>query len=946
MVYLKRNFTLLLLSLLSLLLFSPVKSSAQGWELLPAESDHAAAVTISADGHYVVCGRSFTGMGIDTSQEVFLMKMDALGNILWTQVMGGGSNPERLLTTADGGFLVAANISNRVRLIKTDANGLVQWSKDYTAGSPQIDLNYIIESQSGGYIFTGETRSQNNTNLLLVKVALNGDTLWTKKYHWARTDYGTALTETPQNEILVAGLTNGGGGDHDNLIIKTTADGELIWKQAYPSLSTGYYIHSQPNGEIVTFSTVGSQMNRYDAEGVLLSSTSIAVGAFTFLYDAHTTADGGWIVTGFGLRSPQRPANVVVMIKVDRAGTVEWFRFHGEDDLSNGAEIIPTLDNGYMIAGQRTINNNRRAYIIKTDSLGYIYTNLISGKVALDTNMTCQPDNGEPTLANVIVEARKPNRSFYGSTDSSGCYLIDADTGSYEIILHPPSAYWMPCADSLSVTLSNFYDTTVVDFALQADIECPFMTVDLATPFLRRCFANTYSVNYCNYGTLAADSAYIDIKLDPYLHFDTSSISAQMLGADTWRFQLGQVDVSECGTFTFDVTVDCDSTVLGQTHCVEAHIYPDSLCLPPSSEWSGAFIEVEASCQDSLLNFTIQNTGSGDMNDPLRYVIIEDAILLRTAPFDLVSGASEDIPLPNNGSTYLLYAQQEPGAPGNSLPILSIEGCVGEPGLPFSTGFVNQFPQNDGSPFVEIDCRQNDGSYDPNDKQGFPTGSGPDHLIEANTDLEYLIRFQNTGTDTAFRVVIKDTLSPWLDPASIQLGVASHPYRFELRKGGLLEFTFDNIMLPDSNVNLAASNGFIKFRIAQRLDNPIGTRIENQAAIFFDFNPPIFTNTTFHTIGKDWIDIILDSEDPQTLKATTIKIYPNPMSESARIEWSGEAVQEGQFELYTLAGQMIRADHFSGTQYEFTREGLAAGLYFFSIKNQGIIMAKGKIIIH
>ncbi|MEZ4956293.1 MAG: hypothetical protein R2825_22230 [Saprospiraceae bacterium] len=91
-----------------------------------------------------------------------------------------------------------------------------------------------------------------------------------------------------------------------------------------------------------------------------------------------------------------------------------------------------------------------------------------------------------------------------------------------------------------------------------------------------------------------------------------------------------------------------------------------------------------------------------------------------------------------------------------------------------------QYPLNDADPFVDTDCRENTGSYDPNDKTGFPLGIDEDHFILKNTDIEYLIRFQNTGTDTALTVVIRDTLSPYLDPTSIEMGGGSHAFRYEI----------------------------------------------------------------------------------------------------------------------------------------------------------------------
>ena len=176
-----------------------------------------------------------------------------------------------------------------------------------------------------------------------------------------------------------------------------------------------------------------------------------------------------------------------------------------------------------------------------------------------------------------------------------------------------------------------------------------------------------------------------------------------------------------------------------------------------------------------------------------------------------------------------LEAQEEPQHPWGGPQAVALEGCGGlnNPGL------VNLFPLSDPDPFEALDCLENIGAYDPNDKQGVPEGYGSQHYIKANTDLEYLIRFQNTGTDTAFTVVVLDTLSQQLDAASVRVQVASHPMEFAMLEGGILRFTFNNILLPDSNVNQAGSNGFIKFRIAQKPDLANETLIENSAAIYF-----------------------------------------------------------------------------------------------------------------
>jgi len=133
-------------------------------------------------------------------------------------------------------------------------------------------------------------------------------------------------------------------------------------------------------------------------------------------------------------------------------------------------------------------------------------------------------------------------------------------------------------------------------------------------------------------------------------------------------------------------------------------------------------------------------------------------------------------------------------------------------------------------------------SYDPNDKlANTSTGGSEVYLIDQDDWIDYVIRFQNTGTDTAFNVVITDTLPARLDPATIAVGAASHAFNWNLSGHGIVRFNFPNILLPDSNVNEPRSHGFVGLRIRPRLPLLPGTIIENTANIYFDFNPPVIT---------------------------------------------------------------------------------------------------------
>ncbi|HOZ80180.1 MAG TPA: T9SS type A sorting domain-containing protein [Ferruginibacter sp.] len=141
------------------------------------------------------------------------------------------------------------------------------------------------------------------------------------------------------------------------------------------------------------------------------------------------------------------------------------------------------------------------------------------------------------------------------------------------------------------------------------------------------------------------------------------------------------------------------------------------------------------------------------------------------------------------------------------------------------------------------------GAFDPNDKQATPQLS-PSQV--ANGDyIDYTIRFQNTGTDTAFTVVISDTLSDDLQANTLQVTASSHNCKTTV-KNNVVFFEFLNILLPDSNINEPNSHGFVSFRIKPQTTVAPNTTIPNKAAIYFDYNAPVITNTA-GTLIKDFI---------------------------------------------------------------------------------------------
>jgi len=141
-------------------------------------------------------------------------------------------------------------------------------------------------------------------------------------------------------------------------------------------------------------------------------------------------------------------------------------------------------------------------------------------------------------------------------------------------------------------------------------------------------------------------------------------------------------------------------------------------------------------------------------------------------------------------------------------------------------------------------------SYDPNDKRVHPDREGDKNLTLFEEDLEYTIRFQNNGNDTAFTVKIVDPLDPNIDPESIRMVSSSHPVETCVDDDVLI-FLFKDIMLVDSMTNYPGSQGYVTFKCNTKDGTAIESLVTNQADIIFDTNEPIVTNQTTNTMVEE-----------------------------------------------------------------------------------------------
>ena len=536
----------------------------------------------------------------------------------------------------------------------------------------------------------------------------------------------------------------------------------------------------------------------------------------------------------------------------------------GQNQLTG---YIPNFSNLPILETLSVCPNNLIAPIPKFDNcpllnlestdFSCIQTPTVTGTAYHDLNQNCLQDEGEQPLKNTKITAN--DHQFTTFTDENGFYSLPLDTGTYQITATPPNFLWNSesCPESYTLTFENYTDTiSYQNFGFTIADECTFLTIDVASPLQRRCFQNSYKVSYCNEGTRTAENPYIELTFpDEIIPLDASIPYSQ--DGNVLSFDLEALAIGECGSFVVRDSVSCEA-VLGSAACVEGRIYPAFLCRDIDSLWDGSDIVVEGECIESeYIQFTLTNRGE-DMQDSVEYRIYENDVLTTQHHLQLMAGESTELNIAATGATYRLKAAQTEFHPSESEPQVVVELC-GD--APYGLGFVTSQPNSDLEHFIDIDCQEIIGSFDPNDKQVHPTGIAEQHYIAEGTELTYKIRFQNTGNDTAFRVTIIDTLqSEFLDLRSFKILNASHAYDARIQDQNVLIVEFNNILLPDSTTNELESQGFVQYRITPFQDAPKKSVITNLGDIYFDYNQSITTNTVFNTIGIPELDATLPIE--------------------------------------------------------------------------------------
>jgi len=746
----------------------------------------------------------------------------------------------------------------------------IEWQN--TIGGNYYDqLNSIQQTSDGGYILGGWSDSnisgdktedsQGNYDYWVVKLDAAGNIQWQNTIGGGSYDYLTSIQQTTDGGYILGGMSQSDvsgdkteicQGDFDYWVVKLDASGNIQWQNtiggnSWDELESleqttdgGYILGGYSYSDISGDKTENCQGNhdywvvKLDASGNIQWQNTIGGNLDDLLYSVQQTSDGGYILGGASFsgfsgdktESSQGYFDYWV-VKLYTTGNIQWQNTIGGGSLDHLNSIQQTSDGGYIlggvsisdISGDKTENSQgaNDYWVVKLDASGNIqWQNIIGGNSGDYLTSIQQTTDGKYILGG------------YSESNISGD-KTESSQGNFD--------YWVvKLTDKFNLINGKLFvdaNSNTVQDAGEISFSNRIVTEQNTGRF-------TFSQQDGKYTIAVFDTGNFTVSGAPLNYYNSVPI------VHTAYFNSIQ-QIDSLNDFAFQPNGVLNDVCINLT--------------PLGNFRSGLFA-----------NYYISYINNGTTTLSPTVIFFPDANVSFTSANVTPTSVTTDSVVWNIGAlapfqsgSIVVTVNVHTGLPIGSLinSSVRIEPVAGDanPGCNYSSWEVFTI-----------------GSFDPNDilvsRDTLFTTEIPNPPY-----LDYIIRFQNTGNDTAFNVKV---LNP-LDTNKLQLNTleyvaSSHPVNMNfIYHERNMEFKFDNILLPDSNVNEPLSHGFIHYRIKPKTSLILTDTIKNTAAIYFDFNDPVITNTaTTH--------VVLPTGIASYQSAENIQLFPNPAQSELNIQ--------------------------------------------------------------
>ncbi|MFC2161366.1 CFI-box-CTERM domain-containing protein [Acidobacteriota bacterium] len=411
--------------------FSPTLHAQWAKTYGTGEDEHAYFIEKTNDGGYIVAGKSGeylfeNNQSVPPGQDIWIIKLSSSGDIEWQKIFGDDSTDEVhfIQQTNDrgyifGGRLIVEGGLGPFTLIKLSPTGDIEWQKNYGGDSWALEAYSLQKTVDGGFIVAANsTISNNQSNILILKLFNDGSVEWSKTYGGNRDDLPLSIQQTIDGGYIVAGRTNSfGAGDFDIWILKLASDGSNEWQKTYGG-SDSDIAHSiqqtSDGGYIIAGLTRSFGAGQVDFWILKISLNGNIEWNNTYGGSLNENAsciqptnDGGYIVVGtttsFGAGFKD-----ILILKLGTLGDIEWQKTYGGIQNEEGSCILQSVDGGYIVAGSSDGygEGKRDFFIFKLFSNGDINSSciFISDSNAEVFNVDISPTNtsAAPDLPNIL----------------------------------------------------------------------------------------------------------------------------------------------------------------------------------------------------------------------------------------------------------------------------------------------------------------------------------------------------------------------------------------------------------------------------------------------------------------------------------------------------------------------------------------------------------------
>jgi len=843
--------------------------------------------------------------------------------IQWQRSFGGSENEYAYTVeqTADGGFITVGSTCSTdgdvtgyhigaswdisdYWVVKTNPAGLIEWQKCF-GGFDNDVANVVVQTTDGGYLVAGITYSNDGDvtayygegDIWILKLDNSGNIEWEKNYGGTGVDACQSIIKANDGGYILVGSTSsysmdvdGNHGGTDAWVFKINDSGEIVWQKCYGGNNTdgvrgisltndGNYLiaggsisldgdltenHGDADVWILKISTTGS----------IIWQKSLGGTEYDGACSVIETTDNGYIVSGSsyssdGDASINHGGSDIWVVKLDESRNIVWEKSLGDTAFEWSGTILKTIDGGYILSVSTNSltgdiqgnHGDRDIWIIKLTDDGEMMWQKCLGGTDFDYAYTMIRTND----GGYIFASRSSSNNYDVTNNHSS--LSNSDLWLVKLV--EPNITGIVYNDENSNGILDPGEAGVAGSLVKLEPGPVYSITNNEGNFIFYSIPDDYTISNILFPNWESTSA-------PEISFTVDSIGQEI---DNISFGVKAMNAVE------DVAIHINGTLVRVSNQPHFWIFYKNIGTTTAS----GSIQFEFESFFTYLNSTV---------------------------------------LPDSQTDSVLIFNYEPLGPGAERSIVIDFQSPGTEHI-FDSFIMSAFI----TPLIsDIDTTNNydtlpdmvNGPYDPNYKTVVPVGYNEEGYVLHDQRLSYTINFQNVGNDTAFNIIIRDTLDADLDIETFLIDASSHNVELELLGGNEMLFRFNNILLPDSTTNEFESHGFIRYSISPKPDLPDYTEVNNTAYIFFDSNPAIITNTVLNTFISN-IPVTVPYSEKQTINVT---VYPNPTTGSIMINLPDGSEK---IEIYDGNQKMQRSFVPAKNSVEISTNGMSAGMYYVKV---------------